>query len=174
MKVLESVLCLLMVCLIHHNSMAQAYFKNEYPSVWQRATDYTLEVAAAMPAEKWAFKPTAESMAFQEQLVHLVQNLSFLSGHITGSRPDFFKGKDPQALSKQELSQILQEAFGYVGRLIAEVDDQTLQESIEFGGEKMPKENIFYLMRDHATHHRAQAILYLRMNGVEAPNYRGW
>ena len=66
------------------------------------------------------------------------------------------------------------QTFGYVGRLIEAVDDQKLGEEIEFGGVKMPKENIFYLMRDHATHHRAQAILYLRMNGVEAPRYRGW
>jgi uncharacterized damage-inducible protein DinB len=49
-----------------------------------------------------------------------------------------------------------------------------LREEIEFGGVKMPKGTIFYLMRHHATHHRAQAILYLRMNGIEAPDYRGW
>ena len=175
MKAVKRALYVLFVCFIHWSSMAQSsYFKQDYPNVWQRATDYTLEVAEAMPAEKWAFKPTPESMTFHEQQVHLVLNLSFLSSRITAERPDFFKGKDPQTLSKQELSQVLKEAFAYVGRLIVQVNDQTLRESIEFGGEKMPKENLFYLMRDHASHHRGQTVLYLRMNGIEAPSYRGW
>lgn len=174
MKVFKSALCFLLFCCFHNYSMAQTYFKEEYGKVWQRATDYTLEVAAAMPAEQWAFKPTEESMTFHEQLAHLVHNLSFLSGRITGNRPDFVVDKDLQALNKEELYTVLKAAFSYVGHLITEVDDQTLKESIEFGGEKMPKENIFYLMRDHATHHRGQAILYLRMNGVKAPSYRGW
>lgn len=69
---------------------------------------------------------------------------------------------------------MLGEAFLYVSQLIEKVEEQTLQAKTEFGGEKMPKENLFYLMRDHTTHHRAQAVLYLRQNGVKAPLYRGW
>lgn len=170
---LKALFILLTIC-IQHNTMAQSYFHEEYPKVWQRAGDYTLEVAAAMSADHYGFKPTAESMSFQEQLTHIAGNLSFLSERITGSRPDFFKGKAPERLSKEEVCTVLKEAFGYVSQLMEEVDEQILREEIEFGGVKMPKENIFYLMRDHASHHRGQAILYLRMNGVEAPNYRGW
>lgn len=174
MKITISALAILFISFFNQGAFAQSYFKKDYPNVWQRATDYTLEVAEAMPDTHWSFKPTEESMTFQEQLAHLVQNLSFLSGTITGNRPDFFKGKDPKTLNKQELTPILKEAFNHVGSLIVSVDDQTLRESIEFGGVSMPKENIFYLMRDHASHHRGQAILYLRMKGVVAPKYRGW
>ena len=174
MKLLKTALFILLAFLISHPIMAQSYFKKEYPEVWHRAKDYTLEVAAAMPADQYCFKPSEESMSFHTQLTHLAQNLSFLSGQITGDRPDFFKGKVPEKLSKEEVCSILKEAFDYVSRLLEEVDEQELRKEIEFGGVKMPKENIFYLMRDHATHHRAQAILYLRMNGLEAPNYRGW
>jgi uncharacterized damage-inducible protein DinB len=174
MKFSKAALFILMTFFMQQNIMAQSYFKKEYPHVWQRSADYILEVAAAMPADKYSFKPTEESMSFHAQLTHLAQNLSFLSAKITGDRPDFLNGKDPEKLSKEEICMVLGEAFGYVDRLIEAVDDQKLQEEIEFGGVKMSKENIFYLMRDHATHHRAQAILYLRMNGVEAPRYRGW
>lgn len=174
MKSIKTVLVILLTFLMQQNLSAQSYFKKDYPQVWQRATEYTLEVAAAMPADKYGFKPSEESMLFQNQMTHLAGNLSFLSGIISGERPDFFKGKEPEKLSKEEVCAVLKEAFEYVGRLIEETDDQVLLEEIEFGGVKMPKENIFYLMRDHATHHRAQAIMYLRMNGLEAPKYRGW
>ena len=174
MKCTKIALIILMTFLMQHNIMGQSYFKNDYPAVWQRATDYILEVAAAMPADKYGFKPAEESMSFHSQMTHLAQNLTFLSHKITGERPDFFKGKDPEKLSKEEVIIVLGEAYRYVSRLIETIDDQKLGEEIEFGGVKMPKENIFYLMRDHATHHRGQSILYLRMNGVEAPRYRGW
>lgn len=154
--------------------MAQSYFKEAYPDVWQRATNYTLEVAEAMPASKYGFKPMEESMTFHEQLTHVVLNLSSLSSLITGDRPDFFKGKEPEALTKEEINAVLSETLRYVSQLVEEVDEQTLREIIKFREEKMPKENIFYLMRDHTAHHRAQAILYLRMNRIEAPKYRGW
>jgi uncharacterized damage-inducible protein DinB len=174
MYILRIYLILMLALFAGHAGMAQCYFHESFPNVWQRAADYTLEVAAAMPADRYGFKPTAESMSFHTQLTHLAGNLSFLSERITGVRPDFWKGKEPEKLSKEEVCSMLKEAFSHVGRLIQEVDEEKIREEIEFGGEKMPQENIFYLMRDHATHHRAQAILYLRMNEVEVPDYRGW
>jgi uncharacterized damage-inducible protein DinB len=174
MKFSKVVLFFLLTIFMSFSVMAQSYFKKEYPGVWQRATTYTLEVAEAVPADKYDYRLMEGSMTFHEQMAHVIQNLSFLSGVVTGNRPDFFKGKEPEELSKGELCVLLKEAFMHVSHLIEEVDEQTLQERIEFGGEKMPIENIFYLMRDHASHHRGQAILYLRMNGVEAPWYRGW
>ncbi|CAN5798241.1 hypothetical protein BH24BAC1_BH24BAC1_32750 [soil metagenome] len=167
-------LSLLIGILLHHFAAGQSFFRAEYPAVWQRAAEYTLEVAAAMPADKYGFAPKNESMSFLGQMVHLVQNLSFLSGQITGTRPDFFIGENPQQISKEKATAGLRAAFQHVGGLIQTVDEKTLGEKIKFAGETMTKENIFYLMRDHLTHHRAQAILYLRLNGIAPPTYRGW
>ncbi|RDV12641.1 DinB family protein [Pontibacter diazotrophicus] len=122
MKFSKQALFIVIAFFIQHSIMAQSYFKKDYPGVWQRATDYTLEVAEAMPAENYNFKPLEESMSFQEQLTHVVQNISFLSGLITGESPDFFKGKKPEALTKAEVNIALGEAFRYVGRLVKEVD----------------------------------------------------
>ncbi len=38
----------------------------------------------------------------------------------------------------------------------------------------MTERQIINLMNDHLTHHRAQAIVYLRLNGVMPPKYVGW
>lgn len=174
MKFTKTALLVLFFCFIQHSILAQSYFQDVFPNVWKRATNYTLEVAEAMPLEKYSYRPTEGSMTFQEQLIHLVQNLSFLSEKITGERPDFLKGKKPEALTREETIVAFIAASQYVSQLVEQVDEQTLQAHIAFGGEEMPKENIFYLMRDHTTHHRAQAILYLRLNGIKAPLYRGW
>ncbi|HEV7349731.1 DinB family protein [Telluribacter sp.] len=154
--------------------VAQSYFRTDYPAVWQRATHYTLEVAEAMPAHQYGFKPVDEIMSFQGQVVHLIQNLSYLSGLITGERPDFFVGENPELPAKEKITLALGKSLGYINDLIRTVDEKTLAERISFAGENVTKESIFYLMRDHMTHHRAQAILYLRMNAIEPPKYRGW
>jgi uncharacterized damage-inducible protein DinB len=156
------------------SSFAQSYFQMEYHAVWQRAAGYTLEVAEAMPEEKYDFKPAEESMAFREQMIHVAQNLSSLSSRVTGEKPDFLEGQQPGLLSKDQVILALQKAFDHVGELIQQVEGSLLNEKIQFGGVMMTKENIFYLMRDHMAHHRGQAILHLRMNGIDPPKYRGW
>jgi hypothetical protein len=85
------------------SSFAQSYFQKEYHAVWQRAVGYTLEVAEAMPEEKYDFKPAEESMTFREQMVHIAQNLSFLSSRITGEKPDFLEGQQTGLLSKEQV-----------------------------------------------------------------------
>lgn len=171
MKITVSILA---AFFLQNFAWGQSYFKNDYPAVWQRASSYTMEVAEAMPQTKYGFKPKDGSMNFHGQMVHIIQNLSYLSGQITGTPPDFFNGANPATLSKEEVAAALQMSFSYVSNLIKAVNEKTLAEQTSFAGEKMTKENIFYLMRDHMTHHRGQAILYLRINGIEPPKYRGW
>jgi uncharacterized damage-inducible protein DinB len=38
----------------------------------------------------------------------------------------------------------------------------------------MNKLQILNLLNDHQTHHRAQLIVYLRINGIKPPDYVGW
>lgn len=100
MKLSKTALFILLAFLLPHNIIAQFYFKKNYLEVWKRATDYTMEVAVAMPADKYGFKPTGESMSFHTQMTHLAQNLSFLSGQIKGGRISL-RGKSRKSLAKE-------------------------------------------------------------------------
>src|SRR5687767_13583525 len=44
----------------------------------QAAREYTIQVATAMPAQDYSFKPDPDEMTFGEQLLHLSQNLGWL------------------------------------------------------------------------------------------------
>jgi 6-pyruvoyl-tetrahydropterin synthase len=57
-------------------------------------------------------------------------------------------------LPKEQVILAFYKAFDYVGELIQQLEDSILNEKIQFGGEMMTKENIFYLMLDHMAHHR--------------------
>ena len=48
---------------------------------------YTLEVAELMPDTAYQFKPTEDQMTFQEQLLHICGNMTWLSTtYLNGKR----------------------------------------------------------------------------------------
>ena len=156
------------------NLNAQKYFKNHYSGVWQRNMAYSKDVAEALPEEKYGFRPTDDAMSFQAQFLHIAVNISMLTSHIIGNRENFYQKEDVISLTKPSVMKILDQANAYVLDLIRNASDSLLKEEITFGGVKMTKENIFYLLRNHQAHHRAQYLVYLRMNEVKAPGYVGW
>jgi uncharacterized damage-inducible protein DinB len=153
---------------------AQNFFTSQYPQVWERASDYTLAVAKAMPEEYYAYKPDTSAMTFGGQLLHIVDNISFLTSLISGESKTFYDRSQAEILNKIQVIEILGNANNYVGKLITEISPDDLNSTIEFRRLEMSKENIFYLLRDHQVHHRGQCIVYLRMAGVNAPPYVGW
>lgn len=156
------------------NLNAQEYFNGQYAGVWQRHLEYSKAVAEAMPEAYYTYKPTDEAMSFQGQFLHIADNISSLTFLITGNRKDFFRKEEANSLKKTEVLNILDQANAYVLDLIQNASDSLLKGEITFRGVAMTKENIFYLIRDHQAHHRAQCLVYLRMNGVQAPGYVGW
>lgn len=165
---------LLLILFCYFPLKAQNYFQSQYPQVWERASDYTFEVAKAMPEENYGFKPEEHAMNFGGQLIHIVDNISFLTRLISGESKTFYDRTKAEELNKDEIIEILENANAYVGKLIVEISIDDLNSAIEFRNLEMSKENIFYLLRDHQVHHRGQCIVYLRMAGVKAPPYVGW
>ena len=164
----------LLLLMAGNNLKAQDYFNDHFAGVWQRNLDYTRAVAEAMPEANYGFKPTNEAMSFREQLLHTVDNITSLTAIITGNRKSFYQKEGMAILEKEAVMVILDQANTYVLDLIRDSSDSLLNEEIEFRGVPMTKENIFYLLRDHQAHHRAQCLVYLRINGVRAPGYVGW
>lgn len=70
-----------------------SYFHREYPKVWNRATEYTIAVAEAMPENFYNYRVYPDGMSFKEQQLHIVDNISFLSGLITNETKMFYNKK---------------------------------------------------------------------------------
>jgi uncharacterized damage-inducible protein DinB len=151
-----------------------AFFRNEFPEIWKHAHEYTLAVADKMEAADYSFKPVDSVLSFARHLLHIAENFNYLSSLIIEMEREPYILKDPENPEKEEIILILNQAFNQVSDLFTDISDKTLSETIKFNGEKVSKERLFYLMRDHCTHHRAQIIVYLRMKGIEPPPYVGW
>ncbi|MDO9554511.1 DinB family protein [Rhodonellum sp.] len=167
------VIAFFFLCTIPH-LQAQQYFEAQYPKVWERAAAYTHAVAEQMPEDQYGFRSAAGAMSFGEQLLHIVDNISFLAGRISGETRLFYNKADRENLSKAQIIDILETANQHVAELISGISSDELHTSTTFKDVEMTHENLFYLLRDHQVHHRGQCLVYMRMVEVNAPPYVGW
>ena len=125
--------------------------------------------ADAMPADKFAFKPTPEQISFAHLTLHISQsNFTFCSKIGGVAAPEAPKLTDSD--SKDKLVAAVKNSFDFCSSTLAKVDDSHLGESIPFfGGQNASRaEIILTAARSWADHYSAQSM-YLRLNGVLPP-----
>jgi len=140
----------------------------------ENARKYTLEIADLMPDSAYNFTPTKEEMSFGNQIAHLGDNMLWLSStYLNKEKPNFTK-IDFKNVPKKAIVEKLAVAFDYALATLKSLKPENLEETVDFFAGKMTKRQIINLMSDHLTHHNAQCLVYLRLNGVKPPKYIGW
>ena len=140
------------------------------------AKEYTLAVARLMPDTLYSFKPVEGEMSFAEQLIHITQNLYWLSSTYLVENPNPFTETKEYLLllNKEAIMERVRKAYDYALLSISKLDTTTLSKELKFFAGKKDKYQFLNLIEDHQTHHRAQLIVYLRLNGIKPPEYIGW
>lgn len=141
---------------------------------WENSKTYLVEIAEAMPAEKYNFKPTQRQKDFQDQLLHIKGNMDWLCNTYFGEKNTDNKLVTSSTPTKEEIIQSLIKGFDRVGAVLKNTPTSTLSEKVEFFAGKKTKLQILNLLQDHVTHHRGQLIVYLNLNNIEPPKYVGW
>ncbi|MDB5151477.1 MAG: DinB family protein [Mucilaginibacter sp.] len=140
---------------------------------WVHSKAYALKLAALMPEKDYDFKPVPSEMSFTEQLLHLADNIKWLSSsYLSVSLPK--EKKDLKHLTKPEVLQIVSDAYdiGLAAHKI--LSAAQLDEKVSFFAGPMTRRQILILMHDHQTHHLGQLIVYLRLKNITPPDYVGW
>jgi uncharacterized damage-inducible protein DinB len=119
---------------------------------------YTLAVAEAMPEKFYDFKPQETVWSFKELLHHIAYGIEWWNANnIRKVKIDW----SPTATGNDKISleKYLSSAY------------YTLKATVE----KMDINDItipgFFSTLDHITHHRGQAVTYLKCKGIVAPEY---
>ncbi len=149
-------------------------FLNAAIAKLRHAKEYTLKVAQLMPEGKYAYKPTLNEMSFGEQLLHISANMGWLcSSYLSNSENPVTK-ESKQVQKKEEIIAVLNTTYDYAINALLQFGVTHLQDSVSFFSGPMNKLQIINLLNDHQTHHRAQMLVYLRLNGIKPPDYVGW
>lgn len=172
MRITLTVIFTSLVIFLH--AQDQDPFITDFLSKWQNAMDYTLEFAEAMPAESYTFRPMEDERAFHEQLTHLCGNMIWLTTSYLGGEGLASADTDAPPTQKEDVIRLVRESFEYTAATFAAFDMTEIDQEVEFFAGTMSKRKIFFLIADHLTHHRGQLVVYLRLNGIKPPGYRGW
>ena len=148
----------------------------EFVRDWQISKQFTLDVANAMPAEFYSFKPNPEEMSFGEQMIHIAGANVFRFNQITGIKPPFaLDPAKPPASDKQNVLKLLEQSFDYVIDALPKMTPEQLQRTWHipsWKGRNDPDGRAMVLnMFVHTAHHRAQCEVYLRAKGIKPPDY---
>jgi len=152
-------------------------YLTEMAEQWKNSGKYILDVAGQMPDSGYAYKPVADEMRFDEQLLHMASNMLWLSStHLTTQKPPFTDTelKQLNGKPKQEIIATLRQSLAFAQMAIETIPATDLEQPVKFFAGPKTKRQIINLMHDHLTHHRAQTIVYLRLNGIKPPSYVGW
>jgi len=155
------------------NTTAVADFLDEV----RQSRAFTMECAQAMPENKYGFRPAQDIRSFGQQMVHIAEAVPGLFElFIEGKTPPehtFSEAGQEKFASKADVLAQLNGGFGYVERAGLTLRNEALETTVKwFDGRIMTKRRMLRLILDHATHHRAQSIVYLRLSGFRPPPYR--
>jgi uncharacterized damage-inducible protein DinB len=149
---------------------------SEFVKDWNISKQFTLDVADAMPAEFYNFKPNPEEMTFGEQMVHIAGSNAFRFQQITGIKPPFnFDPAKPGPADKASVMKMLDQSFDYVISVLPQITPEQLGRTWHipsWKGRTDPDGRAMIMnMFVHTAHHRAQCEVYLRVKGIKPPDY---
>lgn len=142
----------------------------------ENSKKYTLAVAQAMPEASYNFRPAPDEMTFRAQLLHMAQNISWLTATYLTTKPNPITEAELKKAdgSKESVEATVAKAFDYAIETVHSFDEAHLGDSVPFFAGPLSKRQIMMLINDHQAHHRGQLVVYLRMNNVKPPGYVGW
>jgi uncharacterized damage-inducible protein DinB len=148
----------------------------EFVHDWQISKQFTIDVAQAMPAEFYSFKPNPEEMTFGEQMIHIAGANVFRFQQITGIKPPFeFDPSKPPAADKENTLKLLDQSFEYVIDVLPRITNDQLKRVWHipsWKGRNDPDGRAMIMnMFVHTAHHRAQCEVYMRAKGIKPPDY---
>lgn len=142
---------------------------------YERGKALSLAYVDAMPAEKFNYKPTDDVRTYAQQFLHASQGTIGLTANGTGADrlyADENLEKNEAYQSKEEVRRLVTESFDFAIESVRNMDPSTFEEIKEAGPFKVTKLGWIYKGFEHLVHHRGQAAVYLRMNGITPPQFQ--
>lgn len=124
----------------------------------------------AMPADKFAYKPTADQMTFGHLVAHIIEsNNLFCSKVAAVPAPKVEEAKESDA--KDKLVAAVKASFDFCSDALSKMDDSKLGEMTEsFGGQQASRARMALGLAGSWADHYGMAAMYLRLNGLTPPS----
>jgi uncharacterized damage-inducible protein DinB len=141
-----------------------------YDPEWGHVSRQLVQLAEAIPADKYGWRPAPGVRSTSEVLMHIaIANFGLLS--ITGPKtpPDLKVELEQKVTAKPEVIAWLKRSQDAVAKAHKAVTSADLQRKVKVAGRDATVDGMYLRIIVHANEHMGQLVAYARMNGVTPP-----
>jgi hypothetical protein len=134
-----------------------------------RSRNNTLGAIAAMPADKFSYKPTPEQVTFAHMVVHIAGSNNLLCSSVADlPAPKVEELKETD--SRDKMLAAATASFDFCGDALNKMTDAKLNDEVELFGRKFPRAMAALGLASGWADHYAALAQYLRLNGITPPS----
>jgi uncharacterized damage-inducible protein DinB len=134
---------------------------------------FILRSAEKMPADQFAFQPTAEVRSFAGVLAHIADANYLLCAPVLGEPSPNGSAMDKiekEALGREALGAKLKESFAFCDRAYEKLTEENAQERVPFFNGQRTRVGLLWFHISHAFEHYGNLVTYLRLKGIVPPS----
>jgi uncharacterized damage-inducible protein DinB len=130
-----------------------------------------LDLAGAVPADKYSWRPEKGVRSISEVYMHIVVANYFLPSFMGVQPPaGIDRSTETGVTDKAKVLAMLHQSFDHVRTVVLKTPDADLDKKVKvFGGSEMSERALIMVMGNHMHEHLGQSIAYARSNGGTPP-----
>ena len=130
-----------------------------------------VDLANAVPADKFGWKPSGDTRSFAEVLMHVAGERYQILGLMGAKAPEHFDGKtfEKSKADKAEVIAELNKTWEFTKQTISGMNNADFAKLLPKLGPQANAGDVVYILVADAHEHLGQAITYARVNGVVPP-----
>ena len=154
-----------------------AGFRGEFAKNFATVGDKYIQLAQAIPADKYSWRPAPGVRSVAEVLLH-VASAQYLFGSAMGmpmpagislKTPADMGAFETSTTDKAKIIEMLKASFAYLNAGVMAMPDASADKTAQFIGQTMTMREMLLQETDHNAEHLGQMIAYARVNGVVPP-----
>ena len=147
-----------------------AGFKGIFLNDWNDSENKLVQLAEAIPADKYSWRPAQGVRSFSEVYMHVAGANYFMAGPVGVKPPAGFGFNSEKTVTeKAKVIQALRASCEQVRQAVMKLSDSDLNKAATAEGQQTTIEGVLFTLSGHTHEHLGQLIAYARMNGVVPP-----
>src|ERR1043166_8805362 len=151
------------------NGGPKSGFRAEFLHDFDDVSKKIVELAEAIPASKYAWRPAPGVRSFSKVYMHIAGGNYFLAT-FAGAKPPSYDTRTLEKITdKARVVDELKKSFEYLRMVALNGTDADLEKPIKMFGNDTTHRGALMTALNHLHEHLGQSIAYARMNGVVPP-----
>lgn len=145
-------------------------FRAEFLTQLEGVSEKLIELAEAVPPEKYSWRPSEGVRSISEVFVHAAAGNYFLMKFIgIQATADFTRDMEKTISTKPEVIAAMKKSFEHLRQAVLKTSDSDLEKTVELFGQNTTYRDVFFTTAMHLHEHLGQSIAYARVNGIVPP-----